>query len=467
MREVPYSLGLVWLRRDLRLNDNAALFAACAQSRRVCVAFVVDRSLLAQRRMGTPIVTFFFDALANLRAALRALGSDLVLVEGGALEEIPRLARRMGAAAAFFNEDYEPYAIERDRRVAAALEAAGIGVHAARDHVYFGADEVTRPDGGAYRVFTPYKRRWLDRRAVAPRLPFPSANALRGKLLPRDAVDAAGEIPTPQGFGFERFALAQTASEAAAWSQLEEFLDERIERYRIDRNVPAIDGTSRLSAHLRAGTIGIRTCVEAAFARRRDLRGEAADGVDAWISELIWRDFYQMIYKTFPHVAGEPFLPAGRRIAWNDPAFAFDAWREGRTGYPLVDAAMRQLLSEGWMHNRLRMIAASFLSKHLLIDWRLGERHFERYLTDADAAQNNGGWQWAASTGTDAAPYFRIFNPAAQRKQFDPDDTFVRRYVPELDSASYPRPIVDHATARQRAIAAYTSAFKAPATSSG
>lgn len=450
-----YPLSIVWLRRDLRLDDNAALYAACLKSRRVCVAFVVDRTLLAEPRMGAPLAAFFFDALGNLRGSLRAAGSDLLLIDGDPRNDLPRLAQSLGARALFFNEDYEPFAIERDRRVTEALENCGIDVHVSLDHVYFGADEIQRPEGGAYRMFAPYKRRWLDQRAIAPRPAYPSARALTGKLLKDSEIPEKGTIP-------QTFRNSGIAAEAPALSRLEAFLESTAERYRIDRNVPAIEGTSRLSPHLRAGTIGIRTCVEAAFSRREELGGEARAGIDAWIAELIWRDFYQMIFRAYPIVAAEPFLDAARKIIWRKPGTAFDAWCEGRTGYPIVDAAMRQLNSEGWMHNRLRMITASFLAKHLLIDWRLGERHFERSLIDADPAQNNGGWQWAASTGADAAPYFRIFNPTAQTKQYDPDGSFIRRYVGELGTARYPAPIVDHDAARRRALAVYGAAFKRP-----
>lgn len=451
MARERYAQSVVWLRRDLRLSDNAALYGACVQSRRVALAFVVDPALLAQPRMGAPLVAFFFDALSHLRESVRRRGGELFVLRGDPQVELSTLVRRLDAQALFYNEDYEPDAIARDRRVTQALEAFGVRVHAARDHVYFGAEEVARPDGGAYRMFTPYKRRWLDRRAVAPRLPLPSERALDGKLLGQ--IGGAGELPESHEAGFERFVLPEPASERAAAARLNEFLEERVDRYRTDRNVPALDGTSRLSPHLRAGTIGIRTCVESAFAR-------GGGGAEAWISELIWRDFYQMIYKTFPRVAQSSFLSAGERVAWRDAPAEFERWCAGQTGYPIVDAAMRQLNAEAWMHNRLRMIAASFLTKHLLVDWRLGERYFERQLIDADAAQNNGGWQWAASTGTDAAPYFRIFNPAAQAKQFDPDDAFVQRYVPELRQGSYAAPIVDHALARQRALAAFAAAFR-------
>ena len=444
--------ALVWLRRDLRLDDNAALYYACRENARVCAAFVLNPPLLAEERMGAPLVNVFFDALAHLRAALRERGSDLVLLEGDFQTELLALARRIGAEALYFNEDYEPYAVARDRAITGAFENAGHAVQAYTDHVYFGAGEVLRPDGTPYRMFTPYKRRWLEQRAVSRRLPFPSRSACSGKMIAREDLGESRSLPTPQEYGYAPFPLPEPASERAAHARLDAFLEGGAAgRYSVDRNVPAIEGTSRLSMHLRAGTIGIRTCVEAAIAR---------PGAEKWIDELVWRDFYQMIYRNFPHVAHEPFIAAAARIVWNEPGDAFDRWCAGMTGYPIVDAGMRQLNETGWMHNRLRMIVASFLTKHLLVDWRLGERYFERRLIDADPAQNNGGWQWAASTGTDAVPYFRIFNPLSQAKQFDPGGVFIKRYVPEIGTPAYPPQIVEHSAARARALAVYGNALR-------
>lgn len=471
-----YKRSIVWLRRDLRLRDNVALYEACRRSERVCLAFVVHPPLLAEDRMGAPLVTVFFHALRSLREDLRGRGSDLAILTGDFAQELHALAARIDAEAVFYNEDYEPGAIARDAVVTATLENAGIDVHASLDHVYFGADDVLRNDGSVYRMFTPYKRRWLDQRALSARAPVPSEDRVRDRLMRREAIGDSCEVPTPADFGFQTLDAAPPTSESAALERLDEFMESgTVERYREDREFPAIDGTSRLSVHLRAGTIGIRTCVETAFNEHH---------ADTWISELIWRDFYQMILKKFPHVVDAPFQKAASTIAWEKPDGHFEAWSEGRTGYPIVDAAMRQLNTTGWMHNRLRMIVASFLTKHLLIDWRVGERYFERHLIDADVAQNNGGWQWAASTGTDAAPYFRIFNPTAQSRKFDPEGTFIKRFVPELEPVpakyiheplgmppmlqatlnvtignDYPLPIVDHAKARERALKVYGAAL--------
>jgi deoxyribodipyrimidine photo-lyase len=471
--------SIVWLRRDLRLHDNVALYNACRRSDRVCLAFVLDRTLLSSERMGAPLVQSFFGALAWLRERLRALGSDLALLEGDFAGELIRLARRVDATTVFYNEDYEPDAIRRDAEVTKTLRAAGIRVHAFLDHVYFGADEVDQSGGGAYRVFTPYRKRWLDQRQLSRRMPLPSPAELNARLLPRVNIGETRAVPSPETYGYRSSPHYPHVNGEAGPETLARFLEAGgpAERYKSERNLPALEGTSRLSPQLRAGTVGIRECVESAFARAEKCDGEARAGLETWISELVWRDFYQMILKRFPHVATSAFVERANHIPWRSSEADFSAWCEGRTGYPLVDAAMRQLNVYGWMHNRLRMVVASFLVKDLLIDWRLGERYFERHLADADLAQNNGGWQWAASTGTDAAPYFRIFNPVRQSKSFDAAGAFIRSMVPELAAVpesyvhepwtmpplvqlelhceigrDYPAPIVNHEVARARAI---------------
>ncbi len=469
---------VVWLRRDLRLRDNAALDAA----RRLgdaCLAFNLDPALLAGDRIGAPIVQAFFSALAALRAELRSRGSDLALLRGDFSAQLVALARRLGAHRVYYNEDYDPAAIVRDRRTSAHLAAAGLEVRAFLDHVYFGADRLRNDQGQAYRVFTPYCQKWRALRAASPIAPFASEDRLDDHLLAREVIGETLPVPRPEDFGFGSSERYPVCSEQIALGMLERFLQPGGpgERYADLRNLPAVDGTSRLSAQLRAGTIGIRTCVGRAFEAVQ--RPKAAQ-IDVWINELVWRDFYQMILRSFPHVDGEPFLHAARDIAWDHDEAMLRAWCAGETGYPIVDAAMRQLNQTGWMHNRLRMIVASFLTKHLLIDWRRGENYFERHLADADLAQNNGGWQWSASTGTDAVPYFRIFNPVLQSKKVDPDGVFIRAMLPELRGVpskhihapwnmpaavqskstsrigvDYPAPIIEHSIARARALAAF------------
>lgn len=472
--------GIVWLRRDLRLEDNHAVWAAATQSREVALAFVLDPVLLRGPRVGVPLVQTFFGALQALRADLNSSGSDLALFEGDFAGELIRFARRIDADTIYYNLDYEPDAIARDRLTSRELRRAGLRVEAFADHVYFGADEVVQAAGPPYRVFTAYKRRWLDQRAVGPRQPFPSGKNVGPRLLDARTVGATLAVPSPEDWGHRSSSVYPDAGEAVALTLLDGFLSESIDCYREQRDVPSIPGTSKLSPQLRAGTIGIRTCVERAFALI-GRRGPAADtGIATWISELIWRDFYQMVLAKWPHVATGPFIAEADAITWRSPDVEFGAWCRGETGIPIVDAGMRQLNATGWMHNRLRMIVASFLTKDLLLDWRLGERYFEQHLADADLAQNNGGWQWSASTGTDAAPYFRIFNPVLQSRRFDPQGTFIRTWIPELANIptpyihapwempplvaqtagcrigrEYPTPLVEHDAARKRALDAF------------
>ena len=479
-----YPVSLVWLRRDLRLDDHVALFRAAQASERVVCAFVLDPALLRGPRAGAPIVQFFFDSLRVLRERLREAGSDLALLEGDFAGELIALARRVAASAVFYNTDYDPNAMARDEHVARQLRRAGVDVHASIDHVYFAADEVLQDGGKPYAVYTPYRRRWNARFAAEPHAPVPSESAIRGKLLASSEIGASRDVPQPEEFGHASSTAFPRAGLAEAERLLKNFLASDAARYADARNLPGLDATSRLSPHLRGGTIGIRTVVHAAAQLRERAPKHAASNIDTWLGELVWRDFYQQLLAHHPRVAHEPFVEAAQEIPYvHDPA-AYAAWCDGRTGYPIVDAAMIQLNTTGWMHNRLRMIVASFLTKHLLTDYHEGERYFEQHLADADLAANNGGWQWSASTGTDAAPYFRVFNPTVQGKTFDPDGAFVRAHIPALRNVplkyvhepwtlppllqaelgcvigrDYPAPIVDHTFARQRAIDVYGAAL--------
>jgi deoxyribodipyrimidine photo-lyase len=478
--ESRYPVALVWLRRDLRLDDHVALQRAAESSERVVCAFVLDPVLLRGPRVGPPIVQFFFESLGVLRARLRAAGSDLALLEGDFAAELAGLAQRTGARAVFYNADYDPDAVARDEHVARRLRRGGLNVHAYTDHVYFGAADVVQDGGKPYAVYTPYRRRWNARFAAAPHPPLRSERAALGKLLGGDAIGATREVPCPEDYGHASSAAFPRGGCDEAQRLIARFIAGGAQHYAQRRNAPALDGTSHLSPHLRAGTIGIRTVVHAAARLRERAPRDAVSSADAWLGELVWRDFYQQLLAHHPRVAHEPFVRAASEIAYqNDPA-AYAAWCAGRTGYPIVDAAMIQLDTTGWIHNRLRMIVASFLTKHLLTDYHEGERYFEQHLADADLAANNGGWQWSASTGTDAAPYFRVFNPTLQGKTFDPDGAFVRATIPALRNVpakyvhepwtippllqaeygcvidrDYPPPIVDHAVARQRAIDVY------------
>lgn len=462
--------GIVWLRRDLRLDDHLVLALAAEQCERVTVAFVLDPDLLRGPRVGAPIVQAFFTALADLRADLRALGSELVLLEGDFAQELIALARRVGAHGVFYGEDYDPAMRARDACVEDALRAVGIHVQSVVDHVYAPAGTIIQATGKPYTVFTPFRRRWEAWAAESLQPPVPSRAAIVGKLATGVELGSSLAIPTPESYGHASSPDFPTVSATVARELLERFIGGPIEAYSETRNFPALAGTSHLSPHLRAGTIGIRTCFAAAF--------HARDRV--WLSELIWREFYQHLLVHFPHVAEQPFVVAAQAIPYRDDPAAFEAWCAGRTGYPIVDAGMRELRATGWMHNRTRMIVASFLTKHLLLDYRWGERWFERWLADADLGANNGGWQWSSSTGTDAAPYFRVFNPILQGQRFDPEGAYVRRWVPELRNVptefihapwempplvaseagcvvgqDYPQPIVEHAFARIRAIEVY------------
>lgn len=464
--------ALVWFRRDLRDHDHAALSAALAQAQCVHCVFVFDTEILAtlpERRDRR--VHFIRESLVELDAALRARGGGLIVRHGRPAQEIPALARQLGVTGVFANRDYEPAAKARDDQVAAALAADGIAFHRGKDQAIFDGDEVLTRTGKPFTVFTPYKNAWLKRLTAADHAAWRCA----GRLAPA----APSGVPTLAEIGFAATDLEQLGIRpgmSGARLLWDEFRAGRINRYGLLRDFPARKGVSYLSVHLRFGTISIRELVAAAL----------AEAADAWLGELIWRDFYLMILDHFPQVVGHAFKPEYEAVAWDDWPAGLAAWQAGRTGYPLVDAAMRQLNFSGWMHNRLRMVTASFLSKDLGLDWRLGERYFAERLNDFDLAANNGGWQWAASTGCDAQPYFRIFNPVTQSEKFDPEGKFIRRYLPELAAVpdqyihapwkmtrseqaaagvvigrDYPAPIVDHAAARDRTLARYAGARQA------
>ncbi len=464
-----YDTALFWFRRDLRDGDNAGLYYALKSARRVHCAFVFDRAILDRlpsRRDRR--VTFLWDSVGALAAALRARGGGLTVLHGNAREEIPALARRLGAQAVFTNEDYEPPARERDAAVERSLEAAGIRFHRAKDTVVFEKDEILTQAGGKFVVFTPYKRAWLAKVDDFYLKPYPVAKHA-ASLAPGPGPEG---LPPLGALGFERAEVAVAPGMAGARALFEDF-GARMKDYQAARDFPGVKGVSYLSVHNRFGTISIRELAAAA-------RERTGDGPATWLSELVWRDFYFQILWHHPHAATGSFRREYDAIRWPGADEHFDAWCEARTGYPLVDAAMRQLNATGYMHNRLRMVVASFLVKDLLVDWRRGEAYFADRLLDFDLAANNGGWQWAASTGCDAQPYFRIFNPVSQSERFDPQGKFIRRYLPELAKVpdrwihapwtmppleqqaagfavgrDYPAPIVDHAAQRERALALY------------
>jgi deoxyribodipyrimidine photo-lyase len=475
-----YSTGLMWFRRDLRLTDNAALYRALKHCERVYCVFVFDSDILAALPHQDRRVVFIWDSVRQLNEALAKVGAGLLVRYGPARELIPTVARELSVDAVFANHDYEPQAIARDAAVSTALMQSGRAFRTSKDQVIFEKDEVLTAEGKFYSIFTPYKNNWLGK-----------VNDFYLRAYPVEqyahafAPTAPTNVPTLESMGFDpQYRMPIAAGALGADSLFSSFL-ERIDNYQATRDFPALKGPSYLSVHLRFGTISIRSLARAAW--QRAVMGidapKTAPGASVWLSELIWREFYFQILHHRPQVAQSAFKPEYDRIVWDNDQALFAAWCEGKTGYPLVDAAMIQLNTTGYMHNRLRMVTASFLTKDLGIDWRWGEKYFALKLNDFDLAANNGGWQWAASTGCDAQPYFRIFNPISQSEKFDQAGNFIKRYLPQLArfdakqihapwlvepllqraagcvvDVDYPQPILPHDAARRRTIERYRAA---------
>jgi deoxyribodipyrimidine photo-lyase len=434
------SLSIFWFRRDLRLRDNAGLYHALRSGQPVLPIFIFDCQILdALAERSDARVHFIHQTLAGLKADLQALGSDLY-VAYGRVQEVwdTLLASYPQLSQVYCNRDYEPYALERDAQVKAKLEQRGIRFFDYKDQVIFERLEIAKADGLPYTVFTPYARRWREKLHSAPDAeylsehfkPYPSEQYLCN-FYPFQAPP----LPSLAEMNFQPSDIAIPSAKVS---------QKLIKAYAEQRNFPAVQGTSRLGIHFRFGTISIR---------EKALKAHSLSEV--FLNELIWRDFYAMILANFPHVATQAFKPEYDRIEWRRSEEDFARWCAGKTGYPMVDAGMRELNATGFMHNRVRMIAASFLTKHLLLDWRWGEAYFAAKLLDFDLASNNGGWQWAAGCGTDAAPYFRIFNPQSQQEKFDPKGEYLRQWLLEYGTADYPAPMVDHAFARQRCLETY------------
>lgn len=481
--------ALVWLRRDLRLYDNAALHHALAQHDQVWIAFIFDEGILEPLRQDDldenglkhdRRVDFIWQGLQQIDQELRHQGGGLIVEVGKPTNCIPKIAKALGVDSVYTNHDYEPSAIARDASVETSLNKLDIGFETFKDQVIFEKKEILTNSNTVFSIFTPYKNNWLKNLKESDIAAY-DCSAKKGQFaaIPKDLQ---APFPSLESMGFTPTGIEAYLPPGSEGGQqfLEDFLH-RIDQYQIGRDFPAIKGVSYLSTHLRFGMLSIRGLVREAH--RRMLAGSM--GATIWLSELIWRDFYFMILANHPRLAsGASFKPDYDNIEWESGAHAkklFTAWCEGKTGYPLIDAAMHQLNQSGYMHNRLRMVVASFLTKDLGIDWRWGETYFAKHLNDFELSSNNGGWQWASSSGCDAQPYFRIFNPITQSQKFDPEGKFIRRYLPQLEKLSkksihapweaghieleaagillgrdYPLPIVNHDEARKKTLIRYS-----------
>jgi deoxyribodipyrimidine photo-lyase len=430
-------INIFWYRRDLRLTDNVGLYHALSSGKKVLLIFIFDTEILDKLEdKKDKRVTFIYKAISEIHRKLSALKSTIDVRYGKPVEIFKELIRDYEIEAVFANHDYEPYAIKRDEEIKRLLSSSEISFHTFKDQVIFERLEVCKDDGTPYTVFTPYSKKW---KATLKETDYQSW-ATEDKFDQLVKLDPVPLISLKK-MGFGEVDMEYPSIEVKA---------ELIKKYQQQRDFPAIDGTSRIGVHLRFGTVSIREMV------RQSIRLN-----ETYLNELIWRDFYQMILANFPRVGlGLTFKPEYESIPWRNNEKEFERWCAGETGYPIVDAGMRELNETGFMHNRVRMIVASFLTKHLLIDWKWGEAYFADKLLDFDFASNNGGWQWAAGTGCDAAPYFRVFNPYLQTKKFDPDLKYIRKWVPELETMNYPSPIVEHEFARKRVLEVYSKALK-------
>lgn len=427
-------ISLFWFRRDLRLEDNTGLFYALQQEKNVLPLFIFDRNILD--KLADPSdarVEFIHAQLAEIKAQLEKKGSSL-LIRYGKPEDIYReILEEYDIQSVYTNRDYEPYAKERDLAIEALLKEKGCTFLSFKDQVIFEPGEILNGSGEFYKVFTPFSKNWLEKYKQIQVQPLGLPNWTN--LFPTTPLPSI----SLKEMGFEETSI-QIPSKVAD--------EDIIRHYDKTRNFPAQNGTSRLGIHLRFGTISIRKLAKIASGLN-----------ETYLNELIWREFYMMILAYSPQVVDKAFKPAYDQIPWRNNPEEFQAWCAGMTGYPIVDAGMRELNATGYMHNRVRMVVASFLTKHLLIDWRWGEAYFAKKLLDFDLSANNGGWQWAAGTGTDAQPYFRVFNPDSQTEKFDKDLKYIKKWIPELGTSKYPKPIVDHKSARVRAIDTYKQAL--------
>ena len=419
-------VSIVWFRRDLRLEDHTALYEASETGLPILPVFIFDTNIVAELPVNDARITFIHQNLLLIKQQLMKQGSNLLVLKGDPLEVLKKLIKTYNIHSIFVNKDYEPYALQRDQSVKTFLNENGIDFYAFKDQVIFHENEVVKTDGTPYTVFTPYKNKWMEKW---------NTRETSSQKFPADLnfFKFDVEFPSLIDLGFETSSI-----------KVKPFTLENIPNYSELRDLPALDSTSYLSPHLRFGTVSIRQIIQ-----------QIDPANTQFLNELIWREFFMQILFHFPHVVTQSFKPKYDHIKWRNNEAEFQLWCDGKTGYPIVDAGMRQLNLTGYIHNRVRMITAGFLCKHLLIDWRWGEAYFARKLLDYELSSNNGNWQWAAGTGCDAAPYFRIFNPTEQLKKFDKNLIYIKRWIPEWNTLHYPQPMVDHTFARNRAIEIY------------
>ena len=428
--------ALFWHRRDLRFQDNAGLYKALKENESVQSVFIFDKTILDLLPENDQRVIFIYDKIKELKVKYENLGADLHVVCGNPIDEIPRLAKEIKVDSVYTNRDYEPYAKERDKTVFERLKKENIEFIGSKDHVIFEKAEIVKADGLPYTIYTPYSRKWKEKMNDYYLSSYPTE-----KYKANLAQKSASNLISLTEMGFQSEVLHPIPEL--------EYSSKFMKNYSENRNFPAIEkGTSHLGVHLRFGTISIR-----------ELAQQASKTNETFLNELIWRDFYQAILYHFPHSVNGSFKKQYDTISWRNNEIEFQAWCEGKTGYPLVDAGMRELNATGYMHNRVRMVVASFLTKHLLVDWKWGETYFAQKLLDFDLASNIGGWQWASGSGCDAAPYFRVFNPTAQLEKFDKQLVYVKKWVPEFGTDKYPEPVVEHKFARERVLSVYKEAL--------
>ena len=429
-------VSIFWFRRDLRLDDNAALYHALKSGKPVLPIFIFDESILSKLEdKHDKRVDFIHRSLTNLKLELQNLGSDLRVFHGKPIEVYDQFVKDYSVKSVFTNHDYEPYAQKRDAAISELLSEHRIAFQTFKDQCIFEKGEVLKDDGKPYTVYTPYSKKWKAKLNAFYLKSYPTEKYFTN-FFKFDGQNS----PTLEEIGFEETDVSIPSTEAEL---------SVLKNYHETRDIPSVDGTSKLSVHLRFGTISIRQLAQTAMKTN-----------EMFLNELIWRDYYMTLLWHFPHVVDGAFRPAYDRIEWETNQTHFEAWCKGETGYPIVDAGMRQLNQTGWMHNRVRMVVASFFTKHLLLDWRLGEAYFAQKLLDFELSSNNGGWQWAAGSGCDAAPYFRVFNPYLQTQRFDSELKYIEHWVPDFQELTYPKPIVEHKWARQRAIDRYKNALK-------